>query len=330
MTTNARRKALIALCAGGLAAALPALAQQPVKVWRVGFLNPNSPSDLTNPLAALVAGMKELGYVEGRNLAIEARYSAGKVEALPALVDELLRLKVDVLVTGAIAPTRAAQAKTTTIPIVMVNVGDPVGSGLVKSLARPGGNLTGLSNISTDTPPKHLELLLRLQPRLSRVAMLVVPGNPLHEMGLSYVRNAAQARKVSILPVEARTPAEMESAFARMARESAGALIIASDPIYAIQFPRIAVLSAKGRLPAVSGNLEYARSGGLMSYGADIAGNYHRAATYVDKIFKGAKPAELPVEEPTKLELLLNRKAAKAIGLAIPQDLLLSADRVIE
>ena len=329
LSPGTRRTLLLALGAVPLCAVLPSLAQPPGKVWRVGVLSARARRD-GDPYLAFPPAMRELGYVEGRNLAIEWRYADDRLERLPALAEELARLKVDVIVASTAAAAQAAQNATRAIPIVMVNVGDPVGSGLVKSLAWPGGNMTGLSNISADLSPKHLEMLLRVLPRLSRVAMLVNPGNPGHRISLDNLRTAAQARKVTVLPFEARTPAEIESAFSGMAREKAGALVIGADPIYNLQFPRIAALAAKGRLPAVAVNREFTEAGGLMSYGADFTGNWRRAAAYADKIFKGAKPADLPVEQPTRFEMIVNRRAAKALGVAIPQELVLSADRVIE
>ena len=225
--------------------------------------------------------------------------------------------------------TSAAQKATTNIPIVMGTIGDPVGAGFVKSLARPGGNITGLTNISGDISAKHLEMLLSMVPKLSRVVVLVNPENPSNTMALRNVQAAARRTGVTILSFEARTPQEIENAFSQMPRQKAGALIVAREAFFNQQVRQIAELAAKNRLPTICGIREYVEAGGLMSYGQDQADSNRRAATYVDKIFKGAKPSDLPVEPPTKFELFINRKTAKALGLTIPQSLLISADKVI-
>ncbi len=274
--------------------------------------------------------MRELGYVEGKNLVIEWRFAEGKAERLPGLAADLLRLKVDVFVTQGSPAASAAQKATATIPIVMGSAGDPVGGGLVKSLARPGGNITEFSNLNVDIGPKRLEMLLSMVPKLSRVAILLSPTNPGHATNLKTVQAAAQTSGVKILPVEARTPQEIENAFSTMTREHAGAVIVAADALFTQQVRQIAELAAKHRLPSISTFREYAEAGGLMTYGSNLTDQYRRAATYVDKIFKGAKPGDLPVEQPTKFELIINGKTAKALGLKIPQSLLISADRVIE
>ncbi len=274
--------------------------------------------------------MRELGYVEGKNLVIEWRFADNKPDRLSDLAAELVRLNVDVLVTTSTPATRSAQKATTTIPIVMVNVGDPVGMGLVKSLARPGGNITGLSNFASDTGPKRLELLLEMVPKLARVAALVNPANPANTKGLESLQTAAQKRRVELLPAEARTPQEIDSAFSLIRKQNAGALLVSTDPLFTQQTSQIAELAAKNRLPSVYASPAYAEAGGLIGYGANPTDHFRRAATYVDKILKGAKPADLPVEQPTKLELVINRKTAKALGLTIPQSLLTSADKVID
>ncbi len=329
MTT--RRKFLFA---ASLAALVPeaALAQQQGKVWRVGFLSPRPrPASLaTDVFGAFSQGMRELGYVEGKNLAIEWRFADEEVERLAGLAAELVRLKVDVIVASANQATTAVQEKTTTIPIVMGNSSDPVGSGYVKSLAHPGGNITGLSNLSGDFISKHLEMLLSVAPRPSRVAVLLHPTDLAKVLTLKSIQAAAQSTGVTILPVEARGPQEFERAFITMIKAKAQAIIVVSNPIFAVQRHRIAELSAKNRLPFVSIYREYAEAGGLMSYGPSLLEQYRRAATYVDKILKGAKPGDLPVEQPTKFDLFVNRKTAKALGLTIPQSLLISADKVID
>ena len=329
---NRRRNLLIALGAAALAAPLRTFAQQAGKVWRIGFL-----SSIARPVSldahyygAFLRGMRELGYVEGKNLVIEWRFAEGKYERLAVLAAELVQLKVDVIVTAGTPATGVAQKATTTIPIVMGTVGDPVGSGFVKSLARPGGNITGLSEIAVDLSPKLLEMLISMVPKLSRVAVLMNPGNSSHATRLKSIQAAAQAVSVTILPAEARTAKEIENAFSMMAQKKTGAVIVMVDALFNQQVRQIAELAAKNRLPTISGLREYVEAGGLMSYGQNLADNFRRAATYVDKILKGAKPGDLPVEQPTNFELFINGKTAKALGLKIPQSLLISADKVIE
>jgi len=329
MTT--RRQALVALGVSALAAPFGSFAQLQNKIWRIGFL---SVRDLPTYLDAdayggFLRGMRELGYVEGKNLVIEWRSPEGKAERLPDLAAELVRLKVDVLITSGTPASLAAQRATTTIPVVMVSVGDPVRSGLVKSLARPGGNITGTSNLAEATTTKAFDLLLDIAPRLSRVAVLVNPSNPAPE-SLKNLEAVAQKRRVEILRAQAQTPQEIDYAFSFIRQQNAGALIVTRDAFLNQQVRQIAALASQARLPTVAGLREYAEAGGLMSYGANPTEGVQRAAVYVDKIFKGAKPSDLPVEQPTKLELVINRKTAKALGLTIPQSLLISADRVIE
>ncbi len=331
---NNRRKFLVALGAGALTVPFGSVAQQQVKVWHVGFLStqrrPNSIE--SHAYGAFVQGMRELGYLEGKNLVIEWRFADNKLERLPGLAGELVQLKVDVIVTGGTPAASAAQKATATIPVVMGSAGDPVGSGLIKSLARPGGNITGLTNISVDLSPKHLEMLSNMVPKLSRVAVLLNPNNQSNASTLKGIQAAAQKINKTILPVEARTPQEIENAFSVMSQEHAGAVIVAQDALFAVvgQRRQIAELAMKNRLPSIGAGREYAEDGGLMSYGANFRSIYLRAATYVDKIFRGAKPADLPVEQPTKFELVINGKTAKVLGLTIPQSLLIMADKVIE
>jgi putative ABC transport system substrate-binding protein len=276
--------------------------------------------------------MRDLGYIEGKNLVIEWRFADNKPDRLPDLAAELARLSVDVLITAATLPTLAAQKATTTIPIVMVSVGDPVRSGLIKSLARPGGNITGLSNLTTDAGPKRLELLLEMVPSLGRVAILVNPDNPANYKGgrESPTLAAAQQRRVELLRVEARAPQEIDGAFSAIRGQKADVLMVSGDPLFGQNLARIAELAVKNRLPSIYAFPEYAEAGGLMSYGVSFIEQYRRAPAYVDRILKGAKPADLPVEQPTKFELVINRRTARALGLTIPQSLLTSADKVIE
>jgi len=329
---NKRRKLIVALGAGALAAPFRSFAQPQGKVWRVGILVTNDP-----PIGAVgglydyfLNGLRELGHFEGKNIAIEWRYAENKYERLPSLAAELVQLRVDVIVTSGSPAIRAAQNATATIPIVMGNSGDPVGSGFVKTLAHPGGNITGLSNLAGDISSKHLEMLVELVPKLSRVFVLVNSDNSSHSAALKSLQVAAGKTGITILPLEARNPKEIESAFSTMAKNNAGAVIIIRDGVFNREVRLIADLAAKARLPAVGGVREYAMAGGLMSYGQNQADNYRYVAIYVDKIFKGSKPADLPVEQARKLELFINRKSAKALGLKIPQSLLISADRVIE
>ena len=329
MTT--RRQTLIALGAGALAP-LASLAQPQAKIWRVGFLSQRHVDlvDADYYFGPFTQGMRELGSVEGKNLVIEWRSAEGKSERLPELAAELARLKVDVLVTGGAPAALAAQKATTTIPIVMIGLADPVGGGLVKSLARPGGNSTGLSIMAIDLGPKLLEMLRGMVPKVTRVAVLVNPANAANTALLKNVKAAAQMFGVKIQPVEASTPQEIANGFAMIARQNAGALIVAQEAFFIQQKNQIVELAAKQRLPSIAGYGEYAEAGGLMSYGPNLREMYKRAATYVDKIFKGANPGDLPVEQPTQFELFVNLKTAKALGIKIPQSILVQATQVIE
>ena len=329
MTT--RRQLVIVIGASALAAPLASFAQKHDQVRRVGFLIARrlAPGD-TNYYRAFPEGMRELGYVEGKNLVIEWRYADGKFERLPELAAELVQLKVDVIVTAGTAATSAAQKATTTVPIVMGTTNDAVISGFVKSLALPGGNITGISNLTVDLSAKDLEILLSVEPKLSRVAVLVNPGNSAHAPIVKTVQAAALKPGVKILPLEARTTQEIEDGFSTVAQQNAGAVLVALDAFLVQQGRQIAELAVKYRMPSVFAVREHVEVGGLMSYGPNLSDNYRRAATYVDKIFKGAKPGNLPIEQPTKFELIINLKTAKALGLTIPQSLLLRADEVIQ
>jgi len=328
---NNRRKLVVALGAGALAAPLACLAQQQrSKVARIGLLEPTSASSSANLREALIAGLRELGYVEGKNIIIEERWAEGNYERLPALAAELVRLKVDVIVAAGTPAPQAAQQATTTIPIVMAAASDAVDAGLVASLSRPGGNITGLTNLNVDLSSKRVELLRVAVPKLSRVAVLVNPGHPGHPDSLKIIQAAAKTAGVSVSPLRAGTVSQIEAALVEMTRERAGALMVLPDPLFTSQRRRIAELATKDRLPTMFSNREYVEDGGLMSYGQNPAEHFQRAATYIDKILKGARPADLPVEQPTQFELVINLKTAKAIGLTISQDLLFRADRVIE
>ena len=332
---TSRREFFIASGAGLylLATPLASLAQQqPTKVARIGFLAAGSASapGYARRVEALRAGLRDLGYVEGKNIIIEFRWAEGKYERLPGLAAELVQLKVDVIVAAGTPGIPAAQQATTTIPIVMATTADPVGAGFVASLSRPGGNITGLSNIAVDLSSKYLELLRVAVPKLSRVAVLVNPGHPIHPDMLKNIQAAAKTTGVKVSPLQASTASQIEAAFGAIKRERAGALILLPDQVFLTQARQIAELAAKNRLPTMFWLRELVEAGGLMSYGQNLAEHYRRAATYVDKILKGAKPGDLPVEQSTIFEMVINRKTAKALGLTIPQELLLRADEVIE
>jgi putative ABC transport system substrate-binding protein len=318
---------------GGAAAAWPLAARaQQRKVWRVGFLAiAQRPATLqSSRYGAFALGMRELGYIEGDNLVIAYRFADGKAERLSNLVNELLELKPDVLVIGGTPAIRAAQKATASIPIVIATANDPVGSGFVQSLARPGGNITGLSNLSSDLSPKLMEMLRSIAPKLSRVAILINPTNQSHAPVAATLQDAAQRVKLEIGAVEAATPQQIESAFAKMSQQNAGAVIVVADAFFIQQGQQIAELARKYRMLSVFSFREQVDAGGLMSYGQHLADNFRRAATYVDKIFKGAKPADLPVEQSTKLELVINLGTSKALGVTIPPELLVLATELIE
>jgi putative tryptophan/tyrosine transport system substrate-binding protein len=324
-----RREFIGTLAGGLLVSPLAAEAQQTAKVPRIGYLSANL---APNPhlREAFRQGLRDLGYVEGRNLVIEYRDAEGKFERLPALAAELVALKVDVILAGGPLQARAAKQATKTIPIVFVG-SDAVTSGLVTSLARPGGNITGLSALTGELAGKRLELLTQAVPGVSRVAGLWQPGGARTEKDmLKGADLAARALGVRLQLVEARGPADIDRAFSDMSRARADALFVLATPMFFEERRRLVDLAAKSRLPAVYSLREYVDAGGLMAYGSNQADLFRGAATYVDKIFKGAKPADLPIEQPTKFELVINLKTAKALGLTIPQSLLQRADEVIQ
>jgi putative ABC transport system substrate-binding protein len=314
-----------------LAAPLVAEAQQKRKVYRIGFILTAAPNEVGYLIKALSEGLRELGYVEGRNVVFERRFAEGRQERLPALAAELVRLDVDVIVTGSNPVIAAVKQATATIPVVMGVSRDPVGAGFIASLARPGGNITGLAN---DPGPeiigKNLELLKEAAPRVSRVAFLWNPVPPGAGTSKNVVESAARKLGVTFQSVEVRGRDEFEGAFAAMVRERANGLVVATDPVMVGPRGEVVLLAARSRLPAVYGLREFAEAGGFMSYGPNIADLFRRAATYVDKILKGAKAGDLPVEQPTKFELVINLKTAKTLGLTIPPSLLGRADEVIE
>ena len=316
-----------------LAAPLAAEAQQAGKVWRIGSLNTSPvpvPGRFEPIWLAFVQRLRELGYVEGQNLSIEYRSSGGSVDLLPALAAELVRLNVDVIVVPSTQPAVAAKQATTTIPIVMGAASDVVETGLVRSLARPGGNITGLTVSGSELSRKRLELLKEAAPKASRIAVLADSTNPTHDIFWRATESAAQTLRVRVQRVDARAPQEIEGAFATISKARPDALIVFPEPMLYAERKRIGELTTKGRYPAMFGLRGHVVEGGLISYAPSYPDLYRRLADYVDKIFKGAKPADLPIEEPTKFELVINLKTAKALGLTIPQSLLLRADEVIQ
>ena len=329
---RARRQLLIALGAGALAAPLACFAQQQRKPWRIGILAVRSrPSSPTDSYAALARGMSDLGYVEGKDYVFEWVYADGIYERLPELAAELVRRKVDLIVATATPAAQAARSATRTIPIVAVVAPDPVASGLAASLARPGGNVTGLSANFVDLSPKLLELLTAAVPKLSRVAVLVNHDNPqLHVVLGKAVQAAAQKVAVQVLPVEVRSAEDFEPGFAAMSRERAQAVIVLPDAFFFSHRQRLAELAAKARLPSIYYYREYVEAGGLMSYGDNLVEFFRRSAYFVDKILKGAKPGDLPFEQPTRFYLVINRRTARALGITLSQELLLRVDEVIE
>jgi putative ABC transport system substrate-binding protein len=326
-----RRKLLFALGAGAIAAPLESLAQQSsARNPRIGFLGFASAASDAASVEALRIGLRELGYVEGRNIVIEFRWADGKNDLLPALAAGLVRLKVDLIVASGTRPVQVAMQATTTIPIVMASAGDPIRSGLVASLARPGGNVTGLTQLGAELAGKRLELLKNTLPNASRVAFLWNPLNASHIPYRKEIQAAARALRLTLLSVEVRSEQEFESAFAGMMRQRPDALIMTSDSVHRLRLAWIVEFAAKRRLPAMYQVTDYVEAGGLMSYGANRPALFRHTARYIDKILKGAKPADLPVEQPTIFELVINLKTARALGIVIPQSVLLRADRVIE
>ncbi len=318
------------LALGALAAPLAADAQPPPKVPRIGILWASPISANAHLREAFRQGLRELGYVEGRNVALELRYAEGKLDRLPDLAAELVRLKVDVIVAANTPTALAAKQATRTIPIVMALSGDPVESGLVASLARPGGNVTGLSLMAPELGGKRLQLLKEVVPRASRVAVLSNPNNPFTGLMVRETEAAARVLGVQLQAREIRAPEDIDRAFQAAIRGRASALIVVDDGLVFTHRARIAALAAKSRLPAIYPFRESVEAGGLMSYATNFADSYRRAATYVDKILKGAKPADLPVEQPTRFELVINVKTANALGLTFPQSVLIRADQVIQ
>ena len=341
-----RRTFLVGTGAVLLAAPLAVEAQPAGKVYRIGYLLAGRPpaQDLLKGrtlrpglpgaphlIEALLRELRARGWIEGQNIVIDFRFAEGRLDRLPDLAAELVRLKVDIIVTVTAYAAVAAKNATATIPIVTIDASDPVGLGLIASLARPGGNVTGLSmDVGPEILGKRLELLKEVVPKVRQVAVLSTPGSPVQALVIGEVKGAARSLGVQLQLLEARDPSEFDSAFAAMAKERAGALLVIGDILMYTHRVRLAELAAKTRMPAVYGLRDFAEAGGLMSYGTDLIDLHRRAAIHVDKILKGAKPADLPVEQPTKFELVINLKTAKALGLTIPQSVLQRADEVIQ
>ena len=312
---------LLALC-------LRAEAQQAAKVARIGYLSlaaKASPRD-----EAFVKQLRDLGWVDGQNIAIEYRWAASKAENLATLADELVGMKVDIIAAAATPAVHAAKNATKTIPIVMISVADAIGSGFVASLAQPGGNITGTTNIMPELAGKRIELLKEVLPKLSRIAFMAYGPDPAHRLFVKDAENAAQSFKIGFQPLVLKSVDEIDGAFQSMVKERAGAVIV--QPLFSVlgQGPRIAALAVKNRIPTISDGFQLVEQGGLMFYGPDSVAAYQRAATFVDKILKGRKPADLPAEQPTKFQFIINLKTAKQMGLTIPQSMLFRADRVIK
>jgi putative ABC transport system substrate-binding protein len=306
-----------------------AQAQQPTKIPRIGFLSASSPEALSSRIEAFRQGLRELGYVEGKNIVIEWRSAEGKLDRLPALAAELVRLKVEIIVTAGPSLTHAAKEATSTIPIVMTFDPDPVGSGFVANLARPGGNITGLSTLSPEISGKQLELLKETVPKLSRVSVLGNSTSPGNAQASREMELAAEAFKAKLQHLDVLDPKDIETAFRAASKGRADAILVLPSPVLTSQRTQIVDLAVKSRLPAIYWRSDFVEAGGLMSYGTSQNDLDRRAATYVDKILKGTKPADLPVEQPTKFELVINLKTAKQIGLTVPQKVLARADKVI-
>ena len=324
-----KRPICFILCALLLALGSPVKAQQATKILRIGFLGGTFPSANSARIEAFRQGLRELGYVEGKNIVIEYRWAEGKFDRLPDLAAELVRLKVNVIVTLGPIITRPAKEATSTIPIVMGFDNDPVGNGFVASLARPGGNITGLSNLAPEISGKQLELLKETVPRLSRVAVFGNSSEPSNPQSLREVELAAGAFRMKLQYLDVLSPKDIETVFRAASNGRADAILMLGNGILNPHRARVAELAVRSRLPAIYNAVEWVEAGGLTSYGASIPDLFRRAATYVDKILKGAKPADLPVEQPTKFEFIINLKAAEQIGLTVPPNVLARADRVI-
>jgi len=326
-----RREILIAAAAwSALVWAGTARAQAPAVVRRIAHLSHISPADAAPWHQAFLLALRDLGWVEGKNVRIEYRYAEGRADRLPGLAAELVRLKFDAIVAANPTAALAAQKATSTIPVVVVAAGDPVALGLADSLARPGRNVTGLSTMTFELSGKRLELLKEIIPKLSRVAVLWNPQNPASTLNWKEIQLPARQLGIQLHSMEVRSLDDFDKAFEAATKARAGALTILPDSVITANLKQLADLAVKGRLPSIYHFSEFAEIGGLVTYGTDRADLYRRAASFVDKIFKGAKPGDLPIDQPTKFELVINLKTAKALGITIPQSVLLQADRVIE
>jgi putative ABC transport system substrate-binding protein len=324
-----KRRAFISLLGGALTTPRSLRAQRKAMPV-VGFLSSRSPGESASLVAALHQGLGETGYVEGQNVSVEYRWAEGSYDRLPALAADLVGRKVEVIAAVAITSALAAKNATSTIPIVF-NVGDdPVALGLVASLARPGGNLTGVSSFTADLSPKRFELLSELVPQAGMIGLLVNPKNANADRIIREVQEAARAKRVQLHTLKAAIEGEIDAAFATLVQLHAGALVIGADPFFNSRRDQLVTLAARHRIPAIYTFREFAAVGGLISYGASLAANYRQVGIYTGKILNGAKPAELPVQQPTKFELLINLKTARALGLIVPQSMLARADEVIE
>ena len=332
LSIGSRAIFIAALALSVVGAPLAADAQSPGKVPRIGILSPYSPStpSAPSPFDFFLQGLRDLGYVEGRNIGIEWRYAEGRDDRLRDLAAELVRLKVDMIVTTGTPGILATKNATDTIPIVFAAAADPVGSGLVTSLARPGGNITGLSNLALDLSAKRVELLKEILPTISRVAVVWNAGNPAMAQRFRETQAAARALGVTYQSLEVQEPKDIEQALSAITRERVDALLVLLDAFTIYHRGRIADLAVRSRLPMMGESVLFAEAGGLMTYGSNPRNNFRRAAVYVDKILRGAKPGDLPVEQPTRIELIINLKTAKALGLTIPQSVLIRADQVIQ
>jgi putative ABC transport system substrate-binding protein len=324
-----RREFITLLCGAGAAWPLAARAQQPAKLPTIGFLGPNTPSLDSRRVGAFVQRLRELGWIEGRNVAIEYRWAEGRTQRLAEFAAEFVRLKVDVIVTSGTPPVVAAKQATSVIPIVFAAVGDPVGTGLVTSLARPGGNVTGLSIQATDLAGKRLELLREVVPGLRRLAIMANAGAPPAVLEMAEIQTTGRALGLEVVASEIRRPEDIAPAFESF-KGRAEALYVCNDPLVTTNRIRINTLASGMGLPTMYNVREFVEAGGLMSYGPNFLDLYRRAADFVDKILRGAKPADIPVEQPTKFDLVINLTTAKALGLKIPEAFLLRADEVIE
>src|SRR6516165_5323602 len=326
MASYIARRKFLATLGGAVAWPLAARAQQGKKIPRIGVLWPNPPATFD----FMRQGLKDFGYVEGQNIAFEFRWAEGKLDQLPELAAELVRLQVDVIVTLAPQATLAAKQATQTIPIVFVAMGDPVASGVVSSLARPGANVTGTTRMISEMSAKHVELLKEAVPSLSKMAVLWNPTNTSHRPALQAVEAAARSLSLPFEPLQVRAVAELDGTFDSIIREKADGVLFIADPIFFIQLKRMADFVASSRLPAIANFTEFPKLGGLMGYAPSLPDEFRHAAGHIDKILKGAKPADLPVEQPTRFQLVINLKTATALGIKVPPTLLARADEVIE